>query len=182
MPNPVLAWREEHRYFTRLLELLRREMDVFATGETPDYGLMLDILAYLRDWADQYHHPREDEVFRRLVRIRPDRELPMARLRQEHRVIEHAGETLRQLLEEAAADAMVSRAEIEVAAASYLVYYGNHIQTEEEDLIPLAERLLSAEDWAAAKAAAPAAANPLRDAQQGARFAELRRRIAAEEH
>lgn len=182
MPNPVLAWREEHRYFTRLLELLRREMDVFATGATPNYDLMLDILAYLRDWADQYHHPREDEVFRRLVRIRPDRELPVARLRQEHRVIEHAGETLRQLLEEAAADAMVPRAEIEVAAATYLVYYGNHIQTEEEDLIPLAERLLGAEDWAAAKAAAPAAANPLRDAQQGARFAELRRRIAAEGH
>lgn len=180
MPNPVQAWREEHRYFKRMLDLLRREMDVFATGDTPNYPLMLDILEYLRDWADQFHHPREDEVFRRLVRICPDRELPVARLRQEHRVIAHAGETLRRLLEEAAADAMVPRAEIEVASATYLVYYGNHIETEEEDLIPLAERMLSADDWAAAKAAAPATADPLRDAQQGARFGELRRRIAAE--
>lgn len=180
MPNPVQAWHEEHAYFKRMLALLRREMDVFATGHTPNYALMLDILEYLRDWADRYHHPREDEVFRRLVRLAPDRELPVARLRQEHRVIAHAGETLRRLLEEAAADAMVPRAEVEVAAATYLVYYGNHIATEDEDLIPLADRLLGPQDWVAAKDAVAGAADPVRSAQAGARFAELRRRIAAE--
>jgi len=119
-------------------------------------------------------------VFRRLAEKRPDRELPIARLRQEHRVIAHAGEALRQLLEEAAADAVVQRAEIEVAAATYLVYYGNHIATEEEDIMPLCAQVLGDQDWQAAKAVAPAPRDPLHGEKSAARLSELRRRIAAE--
>jgi len=124
-------------------------MNECSVAELSDGTLMLNILDYLRDYADQYHHPREDEAFRRLVRHRADRELPLARLRQEHRVIAHAGVALKHLLEEAAADAMVSRSEIEVAAATYLVYYGNHIAMEEEDILPLAGATLDADDWKA---------------------------------
>lgn len=180
MTDPTRAWHDEHMYFNRMLALLAKEVDVLATGETPNYGLMLDIISYLREYSDAVHHPREDEVFRRLARLRPDRELPVARLRQEHRVIAAAGETLRTLLEEAVADAMVSRAEIEIAAATYLVYYGNHIQTEEEDILPLAAKLLSEADWAAAKAMAPSAHDPVFGANPSQRFSDLRRRIAAE--
>ena len=66
MLDPVKAWHEEHMYFNRLLRMLRKELDVFHSGDTPNYQLMLDIIAYLREYADQYHHPREDEAFRRL--------------------------------------------------------------------------------------------------------------------
>ncbi len=180
MASPTSAWHDEHMYFNRLLALLRREVDALAQEKVPNYGLMLDILAYLRDYADEVHHPREDEVFRRLALRRPDRELPIARLRQEHRVIAHAGEALRLLLEEAAADSFVRRAEIEVAAATYLVYYGNHIETEEEDILPLAAQVLGEEDWQAAKAVAPAARDPLHGRNATDRLSELRRRIAAE--
>ena len=107
MADPIAAWHAEHQYFNRLLKLLQHEVDVFATAETPNYALMLDIIDYLRDYADQYHHPREDEAFRRLARHRADRELPLARLRQEHRVIANAGATLKRLLEEVASDAVV---------------------------------------------------------------------------
>jgi hemerythrin-like domain-containing protein len=179
MAHPTQLWHEEHVYFQRLLQLLRHELDVLAQGDTPNYGLMLDIIGYLRDWSDQVHHPREDEVFRRLAQRRPDWSLRVARLRQEHVVIAHAGETLRKLLEEAVADAVVSRAEIEVAAATYLVYYGNHIAREEEDILPAAAQALSSEDWQAAKAAAPLGPDPLFGANPQERFRELRRRIAA---
>ena len=180
MADPLTSWHEEHHYFNRLLRLLQREVEVFATAETPNYELMLDIIDYLRDYADQVHHPREDEAFRRLVRHRADREIPVARLRQEHRVIAHAGTTLKHLLEEAAADAVVSRSEIEVAAATYLVYYGNHIALEEEDILPLAAATLDAEDWKAVRDAAPAGHDPLFGPNPQERFRELRRRIALE--
>ncbi len=180
MADPTRAWHDEHMYFNRMLAMLQKEMDVLATGESPHYGLMLDIISYLREYSDVVHHPREDEVFRRLSLLRPDYKLRVARLRQEHRVIAVAGETLRKLLEEAGADAMVSRAEIEIAAATFLVYYGNHIQTEEEDILPLAAKLLTHADWAAAKAMAPSAHDPVFGAKPTQRFSELRRRIAAE--
>lgn len=181
MVNPIAAWHQEHAYFDKLLRLLRHEIDLFHSGEFPNYQLMLDIITYLRDYSDQYHHPREDEAFRRLVWHRPDRELPIARLLQEHRVIAHAGETLRQLLQNAANDVIVTRAEIEVAAATYLVYYGNHIAKEEEDILPLAATVLGPADWKAVKdAAAPAPSDPVFGPHPEQRFRALRRRISAE--
>ena len=118
MANPTEAWHRDHVYFNQLLALLRQQVDLFHAGESPDYQLMLDILTYLREYPDQYHHPREDEAFRRLLRHCPERELPIARLVQEHRVIAHAGDALHALLEQAAADLMIQRAEIEMAAAT----------------------------------------------------------------
>ena len=82
------------------------------------------------------------------------RHAPFARLQQEHRVIAQAGEKLRELLSAALDGAIIPRAEIEVAAAMYLVYYGNHIAHEEEDILGRAERALTAEDWQAVKDAA----------------------------
>jgi hemerythrin-like domain-containing protein len=180
MVDPVKSWHEEHMYFTRLLALLQHEVDVFATTEAPNYPLMLDIIDYLREYADQYHHPREDAVFSRLAQYLPDRQLPLVRLRQEHRVIANAGIALRRLLEEVQADAVLSRSEVEVAAATYLVYYGNHIATEEDDILPLAASTLSAEDWRTAAAAAPVGDDPLFGRGPKERFRELRRRISLE--
>ncbi|WP_395685529.1 hemerythrin domain-containing protein [Caenimonas koreensis] len=180
MFDPVKAWHEEHMYFGRLLALLQHEMDVFATGDTPNYALMLDIIEYLRDYADQYHHPREDAVFAKVLVKYPDRRLPLARLQQEHRVIAHAGISLQRMLEELQSDAVLSRSEVEVAAATYLVYYGNHIMREEEDILPLAAKALTAEDWSAAAAAAPGGEDPVFGKNPKARFHELRRRIALE--
>lgn len=176
MLDPVNGWHQEHMYFRRLLALLQQEMDCFASGEQPHLQLMLDILAYLREWGDRSHHPREDEAFRRIVAKRPERQLPIARLMQEHRVIAHAGEQLENLLNEVQAGAILERAQVEMAAATYLVYYGNHIGREEADILPLAATLLTDADWQAVKNAAatdgiaPAVAAP-------DRLLELRHRI-----
>jgi hemerythrin-like domain-containing protein len=107
MADPIAAWHTEHVYFNQLLHLLHREIDVFHRGGKPNYGLMLDIITYLRDYTDQFHHPREDVVFARLAKRCPDMELVLGRLAQEHRVIAHAGETLRRLLEALLAGAIV---------------------------------------------------------------------------
>jgi hemerythrin-like domain-containing protein len=176
--NPVAAWHEEHAYFRRLLDLLHREVEVFPRGEQPNYELMLDILSYLRDYGDQYHHPREDVAFRRLVRRLPVLELPLARLRQEHRVIARAGEILRGHLEAIVAGAVVRVEDIETAAATYLVYYGNHISKEEEDVLPAANAALTIEDWAEVRGAVRAAPDPLFGDHPENRYRELRRRIA----
>ncbi len=174
MIDPIAAWHEEHVYFNQLLARLAKELDRFHDGGRPNYELMLDILSYLRDYADQYHHPREDEAFARLGRKCADLAPQLARLKQEHRVIAGAGERLRAYLAEALDDAFIRRSDIEVAAATYLVYYGNHIAKEEEDVLALAAKELSAQDWEAVKGVAPAGREPQE------RYRELRRRIALE--
>ena len=178
--NPIAAWHEEHVYFKQLLQLLRREVDVFHRGGRPNYELMDDIVSYLRDYGDQAHHPREDAAFERLAKRCPDMELALARLEQEHRVIAQAGEVLQRHIEAILGGAIVPRAQIEVAAATYLVYYGNHIAKEEEDVLTRAATHLTDADWEAIKNAAPMLRDPLFGKQAQERYRELRRQIARE--
>jgi len=178
MMDPVKAWRAEHAYFNRLLDLLHREVDVFPTGGQPNYELMLDIISYLREYSDHYHHPREDIAFARLERHRPQLAATLARLRQEHRVIANTGETLERLLTAIIEGSIVARTEVEAAAATYLVYYGKHIAREESDVLPHASRALTPDDWQAVRDAIPAAADPLFGETPVQRYRELRRRMS----
>jgi hemerythrin-like domain-containing protein len=182
MSGPLALWHTEHVYFRRLLELLQREVDAFHRGERPNYELMLDVVAYLREYSDQLHHPREDAAFERLAVRCPDIKLDLARLSQEHRVIARAGETLRQHLESILAGSVVERAEVEVAAATYLVYYGNHIAKEDEIVLPRAAELFSPGDWDAVRAVRHEKGDPLFGDKPQERYRALRQRISAEAH
>ena len=179
MNDPVLAWHTEHEHFQRLLGLLQTQLALFHRGERPNYELMLDIIRYLREYGDAYHHPREDMAFTLLVARRPKLELPLARLRQEHRVIARAGERLEELLEEALAGALIARVEVEVAAATYLVYYGNHIAREEESVLELARAALTPGDWEAVRTAVAAPPDPGSGASPQLRYRELARHLAS---
>ncbi len=178
--DPVIAWHTEHTYFNQLLVMLRRQVDCFHRGEPPNYELMQDIVTYLREYSDRVHHPREDVAFERLKGYCPDLEPSLARLGQEHRVIAHAGEELLGKLRAVVGGAVVPRAEVEVAAATYLVYYGNHLAKEEEDVLPRAAKTLTAADWEAVRNAVPPRKDPLFGGAEEEGYRELRRQIARE--
>lgn len=178
--NPVDIWHTEHMYFSRLLNLLQRQVEIFETGQHPNYELMLDIITYLRAYSDRFHHPREDVAFERLAVHCPELAPVLARLRQEHRVIANAGERLLGGLAAILDDAIVPRAEVEAAAATYLVYYRSHIATEEHDVLARAEDMLTPEDWDAVNAAVPLEPDPLFGSGPEEHYRDLRRQIALE--
>lgn len=178
--DPVIAWHTEHVYFNQLLSLMQKQVDLFHRGEQPNYELMQDIVTYLRDYSDCFHHPREDVAFARLARHCPDLELVLARLGQEHGVIAHAGKKLLEQLDAILGGAIVPRAELEAAAATYLVYYGNHIAKEEEDVLARAAKELTPEDWEAVRTAVPPGRDPLFGGAPEERYRELRRQMARE--
>jgi|SoiMethySBSTD1v2_1073268.scaffolds.fasta_scaffold49321_2 hemerythrin-like domain-containing protein/rubrerythrin len=175
--QPVEHWHTDHVYFNRLLNLLEKQVDVFHDGGVPNYELMLDVVYYVTHFSDVLHHPREDAAFARLARRNPGLQLPVARLAQEHRVLAHIGKRLEQMLEQAAGGAFFERADLEALAATYLTYYRSHIAREERDILPLAVRMLTVEDWAAVRTAVPEEATEVAEA----RFRELRRQIALEQ-
>jgi len=169
MSEPIAAWHADHMRFARLLDALEQEVARFHAADTPDYERMRDIVLWLRHYADGVHHPREDAAFQRLVNRDPSLSLPVNRLLQEHRVIAHAGETLLEQLENAANGGFARRADLEAAAATYLVYYRSHLQTEETHILPRAAALLEREDWAAVAAVVPPEGGRAADALRAAR-------------
>jgi hemerythrin-like domain-containing protein len=180
MSSSIAHWHAEHANFSRLLSLLEAQVAVFHDGSKPNYELMIDIVSYLRHYPDRFHHAREDVAFARLVARDPAMHGKISRLLQEHRVIANAGDELLELLNEVADEAIISRAEVEAAAATYLVYYRHHLATEESDVLPRAVELLTPEDWAAVNAAVPAGRDPLFGDASEERYRELRRLIKLE--
>ena len=180
MNTPLAVWHEDHIHFARLLDLLEEQVILFDRGERPNYNLMGSILHYMRTFGDRVHHPREDVAYARLVERDPDMQIVVSRLQQEHRVIATVGEALSNRLNEAEGDVVSSRAALEAAGAMYLVYYRNHLSTEERQVMPRAAQLLTPEDWAAVDAAVPASADPLFGENVLERFAMLRKQIESE--
>ncbi|MEJ8850669.1 hemerythrin domain-containing protein [Variovorax rhizosphaerae] len=173
MNNLMTRWHADHVHFSRLLDLLRQQLSAFHADSGPDYDLMLDIVAYLREYGDSAHHPMEDMAFTRLVQRAPEMRIPVNRLKQEHRAIAVAGEELVGLLKQITTDGVVARARVESAASLYLVYYRHHLATEEREILPRAARLLDEQDWQAVAGATPSRSDPVFGTAQGAGFRKL---------
>ena len=180
MSDSIALWNAEHRHFTRLLDLLERQVVAFHADNQPNFELMLDVVSYLRFFPDRYHHPREDVAFALLARRDPGMKTLVDQLLQEHRVIAAAGGELLKYLEQVVDDVVVERAKVEAAAATYLVYYRRHLALEDRDIVPRAEQLLSPQEWETVVAAVPRGPDPLFGEDSDARYRELRRHIALE--
>ena len=178
MAEPLAQWHADHIVFARILDLFEVQVEAFHAGERPNYELMTDIVDYLRQYGDRFHHPREEAAFNRLVERDPDMRMPVNRLLQEHRVIAQAGDEILARLGEVADDAMTERAAVEAAAATYLVYYRHHLSTEEGKVMPRARALFTSDDWAAVTAAMGEAPDPLSGADFDERYRALRKFIA----
>lgn len=178
MVDQITQWHIEHVQFSRLLDVLEAQVAAFHGGGRPNFGLMYDIVVYLRDYGDRVHHRREDAAFACLVERDPALRLPINRLLQEHCVIAAAGEDLVAQLEIVRLDAVVLRPAIEAAAAQYLAPYRHHLATEEREILPRAQRLLSAQDWSLVAASVPTPADPLFGDPPSAACSELRDALA----
>ncbi|MEJ8856877.1 hemerythrin domain-containing protein [Variovorax robiniae] len=178
MNKLMTRWHADHVHFSRLLDLLKQQVNAFHEDSGPDYDLMLDIVAYLREYGDSVHHPMEDMAFTRLVLRAPEMRIPVNRLKQEHRAIAFAGEELVGLLKAITTDGVVARARVESAAALYLVYYRHHLATEEREVLPRAARLLDEDDWQAVAEATPNRSDPLFGTAQAAGFGKLQEALS----
>jgi hemerythrin-like domain-containing protein len=177
--DPLARWHADHRNFARVLDLIELQVDAFRAERRPDYELMQSIVYYLRHYPDRFHHPREDVAFARMVERDPTLQLPIARRMQEHAVIAAAGDELLARLEEVIGGGVVERSTLEIAIATYLVYYRHHLTAEERFVIPRAVEVLDSADWAAV-AAIPTEPDPLFGADSDTRYRELRRQVSVE--
>lgn len=180
MSEMTKLWHTEHAHFARLLALLERELATYHDGGEPNYDLMHDVVFYLKHYGDKFHHPREDAAFARLIERDPSLSGRVKRLLQEHRVIDAHGNELLDRLAQVTGDTLAPRGRLESAAATYLVYYRHHLLTEERDIMPRADALLSESDWEQIAASVPQEPDPLFGDNPAERFKELRRQIARE--
>jgi hemerythrin-like domain-containing protein len=175
----IAILKSEHRSISAVLQALkdlaRRAQDAKVR---PHFQALRSLVRYIDEFPEQLHHPKEDRhLFALLVRRAPQTRPLIEALHAEHekgaRLIREVERALL-FLEE---DWPGGRREFQQAVDGYAEFEWQHMRTEEEQLLPLAERYLEAQDWSAIGAAFAANTDPIAG-MRGAEVESLFARIA----
>jgi len=144
----------------------------------PRFEVLRSMLRYIDEYPEKLHHPKEDEhLFARLVARAPETRRLVDELQAEHeegaRLVRELERALVFLEEGWPAGAR----EFLAAADAYAEFHWKHMRKEERELLPLAQRHLTAGDWKAIDAAFAANADPIAEVQEH-NFEKLFSRIA----
>ncbi len=163
----------DHVHFARLLPILEEELDVLHAAGSPDYQLALDIMHYMTQYPDLFHHPREDVVFERMLLRDPSLSGVLGELLRDHQRLAKIGSDFHDILAGVLEGAIMSREELDRRGRDYLNAMNSHMDVEEGEVFPLAEKLLDDRDWAAVEDAMGRREDPLFGTLVEARYEDL---------
>jgi hemerythrin-like domain-containing protein/tellurite resistance-related uncharacterized protein len=141
--------RREHVNFHLLLDLLERQLDTFERAARPDYALMEDIVRYMREYPDRFHHPWEELIFGRLAEADARLDPVVSELKRQHAALARSGSELRESLGGAVSGVLLPRHALEQPGRDYIARFRAHMEMEEQKLFPLLGTRLADTDWSA---------------------------------
>jgi len=161
-PEAIQIIKDEHLAISAVLYSLRYLVKEMRKGAAPNFPLLKAILDYIVSYPDRWHHPKEDKYLFAAVRRRTrEADKLIERLEREHSLGYPMVEELKRDLiafQEGSAEA---RERFFTTADRYAELEWEHLHTEEEVFMPIAERVLTAEDWAEIHTAFRENDNPL---------------------
>ena len=171
--------RDEHRSLAAVLRAIEHVVaKANAAEQMPDFSLLRAMLYYLREFPERRHHPHEDQVlFARIKTRTRDADAAIAELQDEHNQGEELLATLAKALDDWESGATDAGARFAATLSGFTVFYFAHMQKEEQLVLPVAERVLSAEDWHAVHVAFEANRDPMFGEDTANEFRHLFSRI-----
>ncbi len=147
MREIISELRRDHTNIEKLLVLLETEVRRLAEPGAIGFRLMLDIMDYVMNYPDLYHHPREDLVFAKLLQRVPESRAVVEDLIEEHKLISEKMRTLAGALDETLHALERQRDDIVELAHDYSTFLRRHLEKEETEVFPMAIAALTEEDW-----------------------------------
>jgi hemerythrin-like domain-containing protein len=160
-PGIMVSLNAEHRHIASLLDALGRQSDGLLPGREADLSMVRDIVGYLNDFPDAYHHPREDLLFGILGQRDATAHEVIGRLREGHLEIYRRSRELLDLLDGGSLADDAGRRRLKYLCDRYIGFYRDHIDLEEGSLFPRATEKLRRDDWAAVNAGSRQVDDPL---------------------
>jgi len=141
--------RDEHAALAAMLRSMRM---LIAGGPRDEPERFFDVLRamlfYIDEFPERLHHPKESRLlFPKVAQAAPDLASVIGRLDADHEAGERRARDLQhhllawELLGDSHREAFVTQVE------TYIDFYLDHMRTEERQVLPAAERLLSDADW-----------------------------------
>jgi hemerythrin-like domain-containing protein len=168
MKPAIRILKDEHRSISAVISGLK-ELARMADEATqrPDFTVFRAMLRYIDEYPERLHHPKEDEhLFARLA-LRTGAAAPLiADLMEEHNEGRRRVRELERSLLFLEDRWPVGVGEFRRLVDAYAQFHWNHMRKEEEQILPLAELHLTAEDWQAISAAFAGNHDPLADLRE----------------
>lgn len=180
MHHIIEALHTDHVNFSRLLNSLDQQVVILNEGGLPDFEMMLDTVDYLQNYADLYHHPREDLIFRFFLERSEVAREAIEELQGQHRTLWESTNRLRLAIDGVLHGDIVSRSDFIEQIVAYLAEQRDHLNAEEGYILPLLKDALSPTEWDDLTHALPFRADPLFGPSVEQQYRALYTRIVSE--
>jgi hemerythrin-like domain-containing protein len=169
----------EHRSLAAVLQAMQYLVQqIRQRGVNPDFQVFRAMIHYIDTFTERFHHPKEDHYLFRLLRRRTASAAAVLNdLESEHKRGAQFIRNLEQALlryEEGGGSEFPAFAK---AVDEYAQFHWRHMRTEEDVILPLAQRELTEDDWHTIDAAFQENADPLLDQKHEEDFHRLFARI-----
>lgn len=139
---------KDHEQVELLLNVLTEQLaELESEQQSVNFKLMDDIVHYLRNYIDRYHHPKEDLIYSYyLENYVEDASMPN-RLASEHQSLNFLSRELSSALNMIQLDSVMPFDELARQLRSFVDKQRNHIQYENNVVMPLMAEKFTADDW-----------------------------------
>jgi len=181
MPKALNIIRDEHRSIAAVLHGMQHLVRQIRERKTKiDPKVFRAMLYYLDTFSERMHHPKEDRfLFEPLRRRGAGSDALIAELERDHAEGGAALRRVEQCLIRYEEGGDKEFPEFAQEVDRFVDGYWDHMHKEEEHVFPLAEKLLSAADWAAIDRAFEENADPLERDRDEKDFRRLFSRIVS---
>jgi len=147
-PEIMLHLHNEHKYMTKLLNVLNEQLVMVNVGQIPDFGMMYEVAHYLSTFSDATHHPHEDVIYKKLALRDSSIKGEVENLLIEHESTSKKTESLLGSLRKAVENPSFEAAErLRFRCEDYIETLNNHMDLEESLVFPRIREVLTEEDW-----------------------------------
>jgi hemerythrin-like domain-containing protein len=138
--------RAEHRHIARVLELFGDQLEAIEQGQLVDTHVVYEIMDYMVNWPDRFHHPREDLIYGRVAEIDAAAADNVDTLQRDHDQMAGKGREVLRDIERWRRGEVDGRAVVEGGRA-YVEHLYQHMNNEERLVFPQIEAVLGSDDW-----------------------------------
>lgn len=167
--------RDEHQALAAMLRSLKMLLaQARREGRLPDFDVLRAMMFYIDEFPERLHHTKESKLlFPRLRERAPELATTLSRLDNDHARGEAAVREVEHALLAFEVMGQSRREAFEQAVDRYVSAYLEHMAVEESQVLPAAQRWLTAADWAELDAAFSANKDPLTGHEPADEYREL---------
>ena len=171
--------REEHTALAAVLRSLSMLLEMGPCDEPERFfDVLRAMLFYIDEFPERLHHPKESNLLFPKLALAAPQLLPLIEgLKRDHMQGEGKVRELQHMLLAWELIGESRRAAFEQAARTYVTFYLRHMRTEEVDLFPVAQQVLTSSDWIELDAAFSKDRDPLVSGQHDPCYDRLFTRI-----